>query len=262
MGVGNATRLLRLVAFPVRIGLGVAPVLLAMAAASCGGGNSSSEPPSTSVVATTPAEAPQTPVAETACLLDPTRAGGEVASINWSTRAVRLEDSPGKVTTVIPAYQTGKDYVGEAYTLPALSPSGTKLVVGANFKQGDGTSQAGLWEIDLPDLRRTLLLPSDNGATFDVDAPAFSPDGAQLAFTRVNVKWLPTHGHADTYEVWIMGTDGSNPHKVADGATPYWSNDGKLLSFAQTPGANSPQVVVDTQQFETVPGMSLPTCTP
>jgi hypothetical protein len=254
--------LLMLAAFPVRIGVGVAPLLLALAAASCGGYNTASEPPSTSIVATTPTEALQTPATESACLLDPTRADGEVASIDFSAaypREVSVKNSRGKVTTVIPAETPGSSY---SYTVPTLSPSGTELVVGANFRQDDGTFQAGLWEIDLPDLRRTLLLPSDNGATFDVDAPAFSPDGAQIAFTRISVKWRPTHGHDDTYEIWVMGADGSNPRKVADGTTPYWSNDGKLLSLAQTPGPNSPQVVVDTQQFEPVPGVRLPVCTP
>lgn len=246
----------------VRIGLGGSLVQFACLAASCDTAKRSSQPSSTTIAPPT-VMVLETATPQTSCLLDPARARDEVATIDWSTREVSLTDGLGNAVTVVPPYQTGSDYFGEAYGFPAVSPAGTEIVVGAHFRQKDGSSLTGLWRVDLSDLKRTLLLASDDAKSFALDDAAFSPDGKDVAFTRTNVKWRPTHGHDDTYEVWVMEADGSNPRKVADGGTPRWSNDGKYLSFALLPHDRlSPQIVVDTLRFQPVPDVSISACPP
>lgn len=62
--------------------------------------------------------------------------------------------------------------------------------------------------------------------------PAWSPDGARIAFSRTA---------RDGSRIWTMGADGSGAHRVTfktpDGAEesyPAWSPDGKRLAFART----------------------------
>lgn len=53
------------------------------------------------------------------------------------------------------------------------------------------------------------------------DAPAWSPDGSQLAFVRDN-------------KIWTIDTDGTGEHVLIDNAhAPAWSRDGSILSFSR-----------------------------
>ncbi|HEX2995739.1 MAG TPA: hypothetical protein VHP14_13020 [Anaerolineales bacterium] len=60
----------------------------------------------------------------------------------------------------------------------------------------------------------------------------FSPDGSQIAFIKIPDTQTPfTVG-----ELWVIGADGSNPHKLADadaghGYAANWSPDGKRIAF-------------------------------
>jgi hypothetical protein len=45
-------------------------------------------------------------------------------------------------------------------------------------------------------------------------SPTWSPDGQQIAFTRV----VDDH----TAEIWVMNADGTSPRKIADGGSPAW----------------------------------------
>ena len=71
--------------------------------------------------------------------------------------------------------------------------------------------------------------------------PTWSPDGSQIAFVG---RVLP-HGFGNTYEVWVMGSDGRDPHKIGeyyrrgnegcdDGLG--WSGDGTRVIYGRSPG--------------------------
>ena len=66
--------------------------------------------------------------------------------------------------------------------------------------------------------------------------PQISPDGARIAFVRVDV-----NEKADTYDtaLWIVGTDGKEPARRLTGgtrdSTPRWSADGSQLAFVRVP---------------------------
>jgi len=56
------------------------------------------------------------------------------------------------------------------------------------------------------------------------DAPAWSPDGEQIAFARA--------GRDGKSAVWVMNADGSDARKIIDeGSSPAWSADGTRIAF-------------------------------
>lgn len=57
-------------------------------------------------------------------------------------------------------------------------------------------------------------------------SPTFSPDGQWVAFDAYK-----SNAPRVVSEVWIVKSDGSDPRKVAIGATPRWSPDGERLLF-------------------------------
>jgi hypothetical protein len=205
-----------------------------------------------------------------ACLLDPHIAGQRVAMIDYPTRQVTVGDVSGSsaplgTVVVIPAETRGSSY---AYSDPTLAPSGTALVIGANMLQPDGTMQTGLWEIALNGGAQRLIYPTEdatadaNRQTFGADAPAYSPDGKRIAFTRILSTWRLDHGHDDHLEVWVIDADGSNPRKVVDGRNPRWSDDGRYLAY-DTQSVSGPalaQAVVDANEFTPAPPIRLGPC--
>jgi Tol biopolymer transport system component len=71
---------------------------------------------------------------------------------------------------------------------------------------------------------RPRSLPGTEGGSGE---PAWSPDGSLLAFNR-------------EYAVWVVGTDGSDPHLVAEKvALPIWSPDGTRILFVSAHGVES-----------------------
>lgn len=227
---------------------------LVLLGASCvTGGSNTNVAPSSAVRATAsgfPVSTPDTTPSvaggkSSTCLLDPQQAGTTRADINWSTREVSVSEGTS-VQVLMMGYQSGDG--SYAYSAPTLAPSRRVIVIGANVAKGD-TRQAGLWQIRVGERQPYLLFPTNNGTSSDVDTPAFSSDGTQIAFTLVRVHWRPTHGHDDTYEIWLMNADGSSARKIADGRNPLWSSNGQYIAFQSFEG---PGAVIDAKTFQPV----------
>src|SRR6266508_2604406 len=133
---------------------------------------------------------------------------------------------------------------------PAWSPSGTEMAFTTD-RTGRGEiwlrSQKGDWE-------RPLVTPTDFGAspTYLLSAPAFSPDGQRIAYSRAG---------SEGYQIWITPVAGGPPIPLAPSREaqdwPSWSPDGTWIAYAQatTPsvtwslskmrvGARTPQAIV------------------
>jgi hypothetical protein len=79
---------------------------------------------------------------------------------------------------------------------------------------------------------------------------AFSPDGAQLAVGGASGVSTDTTNLA----VWVLGTDGSNPHQIASGYAPVWrpGAGGSIASVpAVIPPPSAAPTVADQRQLET-----------
>ena len=102
----------------------------------------------------------------------------------------------------------------------ALSPDGTTIALDL---------LGVIWTMSRDGGRATRVLADG----YDAHAPAWSPDGARLAFQAY---------HRDTWNIWTMKADGSDLRQVTSGPyddrEPHWSPDGTRLAFASDRGGN------------------------
>lgn len=102
----------------------------------------------------------------------------------------------------------------------ALSPDGKTIAIDL---------LGALWTLPADGGRATRVL--DDG--YDAHAPAWSPDGARIAFQAY---------YRDTWNLWTMRADGSDLTQVTSGPfddrEPHWSPDGMRLAFSSDRGGN------------------------
>jgi serine/threonine protein kinase len=161
---------------------------------------------------------------------------GKVVAFAAVDESLDLEEIPfdaesGRVTGTAQVLTPGNNRVG----FFDASPDGKAVVFSAN--RGEG---ADLFRVDPPalpvELTRTPNYSDDN--------PVWSPDGKQIAFSRIAV------GAPDeTAALWMMNADGTNPHRVADysgemiwltGGKALIGRNGKVLRLDLSSGATEP----------------------
>ena len=105
----------------------------------------------------------------------------------------------------------------------SLSPDGSSVIYAA-FREANVYE---LYEMNLADSSVKQL--TDRLGV--LNAPEISPDGTKIVFMH----WIAA---TDRYEVWIMGRDGKNPHRLFNLTAwdPTWSPDGKQVLFASNRG--------------------------
>src|SRR5687767_8408035 len=74
-----------------------------------------------------------------------------------------------------------------------------------------------------------------------VQSPAFSPDGRQIAFTR---RWIDKLNDRWESSLWIMEADGSRPRVMLEGSSPRWSPDGTRVAFLAPGEPSGTQIFV------------------
>ncbi|HET9249704.1 MAG TPA: hypothetical protein VFP13_07175 [Actinomycetota bacterium] len=90
----------------------------------------------------------------------------------------------------------------------------------------------------------------DNAAPDEPAAPAWSPDGTEIAYVT-----MPRDPVGDQFghfllEVWVIGVDGSNDRRLyqspccSGGGYPVWSPDGSRIAFSPQIDGQSPRWVV------------------
>ncbi len=106
----------------------------------------------------------------------------------------------------------------------------------------DGGGNWDVYVMDADGQNRTRL--TDNPT--DDYAPAFSPDGTKIAFTRSSYQ----HTSGSDWDVYVMDADGQNQTNLSNesGAfdfDPTFSPDGKRIAFARQQDGNREVYVMD-----------------
>jgi Tol biopolymer transport system component len=106
---------------------------------------------------------------------------------------------------------------GETLRGLAVSPLTSEIVFVSNYTGGSD-----LWKLDA-NCSAPVRLTQFN---VDTTAPAFSPDGKQIAF-------VSNQAGASQFEIYVMDADGSNVRRLLAGFSPIFSPDGNWLAFSQ-----------------------------
>ena len=116
----------------------------------------------------------------------------------------------------------------DADASPSWSPDGRQLVVARAKRIGEQDVESFLYVVNADGSGERALRHEPRRKTpVFLTAPAWSPDGKRIAFTRVTFDEEP--GAA----VFVMDADGKRPRKLVDEALePDWSPDGKRIALA------------------------------
>lgn len=120
------------------------------------------------------------------------------------------------------------------YETPALSPDGRKVIYTGNVPGGAGVD---IYETDQSGNERRLTSRNFGNAAF----PTYSPDGRWIAFSV---------SQGNQAEIWMMGSDGSNPHVVVSlgagqGWFSAWSPDSSQILFERGGGSGTELVIAN-----------------
>src|SRR5699024_2500444 len=75
----------------------------------------------------------------------------------------------------------------------------------------------------------------------NVQAPALSPDGKQIIFTR---RWIDKLNDRWETSLWIMNADGTRPRMLLNGSNARWAPDGQRIAYVAQGEPRGNQIVV------------------
>jgi TolB protein len=94
-----------------------------------------------------------------------------------------------------------------------------------------------IWAMDSDGSHQTRLIESADG--YQMQSPAWSPDGTQIAYTRVKSPERAGQLCCDDIEVWLAAADGSHRRPLVEGPNwdwlPHWSPDGDWIVYTIDP---------------------------
>jgi dipeptidyl aminopeptidase/acylaminoacyl peptidase len=131
-----------------------------------------------------------------------------------------------------------------------LSPDGKRVVLSVGIGEIEVASQ--LEVIELETGRLTPLFPG-SALAFDDMYPAWSPDGALVAFVR----WPHPGNGVSLREIWVVGADGRNARRVRPAVGPGtfvrlfgWLPDSRRIAFDPVNFEESALAIIDIDGVE------------
>jgi TolB protein len=138
---------------------------------------------------------------------------------------------------------------------PAWSPQKGVDRIAFQRPRQRGSRWFSIWTLDLLDgepRKLTEVAVSNNAACV---CPAWSPDGARIAFTTIlhPQQADASHKPRDTQDVWIVSADGTGRQRLTAGGnvnlSPFWSSDNRVYFISDRTGSeNVWSVQVDTSR--------------
>jgi Tol biopolymer transport system component len=117
---------------------------------------------------------------------------------------------------------------------PVWSPSRQRIAFVRGIKVGENFR--GDWIFR----ERLVVMTSEGEELFNLGAnshsPAWSPDGAKLAFLR---------GYAESSTIWTVNRDGQDARRATRGEHPAWSPDGRRIAFERWIDPETAVFVID-----------------
>lgn len=107
---------------------------------------------------------------------------------------------------------SARKMVGEGL-FPAWSPDKTVSRLAFQKARQRGGRQFSIWTLDLDNGEPRRLTEVAWSASAALVTPAWSPDGAQLAFASVT----PQPNAAPSHDLWVIDADGTNRRRLTDG---------------------------------------------
>ncbi len=136
----------------------------------------------------------------------------------------------------------------------SFSPN-QRRVAYAGILSPTGDTDRGIFTLNVDGSGPTTLF--DIPGAYD-SAPAWSPDGTQIAFESNSDVGGANPEH--DMEVWLMGADGSRPtqltHNAAHDEGPAWSPDGRLLAYTSGPDETHGDIHVMTAAGRELRGLT------
>ncbi len=110
---------------------------------------------------------------------------------------------------------------------PTWSPDGTHIAFWSSRDHCSGSGVIGTYELYV--MRSDGTSVKRLGTAVNSEAPAFSPDGTEIAFASARSP------HDDDFEIYVMPADGGEQTRLTTAAgedtDPTWSPDGSRLAF-------------------------------
>jgi hypothetical protein len=101
------------------------------------------------------------------------------------------------------------------------------------LKRADFLPNAEIWSMDADGDHQTRLIEAHDGIL--AWNAVWSPDGKQIAYTRLVMGSHPPVDIPDEADVWVSAADGSDAHAVVQGPgwqwLPHWSPDGAWITY-------------------------------
>ena len=144
------------------------------------------------------------------------------------------------VRTVVPADPTAETL----YDDPELSPTGDRIAFSTDRGAAQFDEGIAVVDRDGSGFRRITTPPPAAGTTYAIDvAPAWSPDGSRLLFTRITTDAADSADIRASTALYTVPAAGGTPTPVPNATDGYlgdWSPDGSQIVFtALTAGADT-----------------------
>ena len=155
---------------------------------------------------------------------------------------------------------TDKEQLKHSNAMPVISPQGDRIAFISNR-----SGEMRVWVSALDGSGAKLVSKPEKDyheeikAPFEQKVPAWSPDGKRIAHWEgvemihmSKFTGIPNPRRdqmiADTFHVWVVGSDGKNRRKVGRGDDPTWSPDGFVTRAFPDPRRGGPLVMVESSR--------------